>query len=119
MKDLIIYSADWIISASQDKKMTAERIKKYNVALLQFLSENHLLKNPESWSNFEEWNNFLIKVSSLTDVGYRVIKESHDKWLRKIDSGEIQPENTTLLNEKLDELQASIKKYKNTPHPKK
>lgn len=87
-KDFIITKVSWITQMKSDPPSTAEEIKieymRYEV-LFYFLQDNDLtiriLLKPGETANDETE----LRVSDLTEDGFKVIKSAYDKWLRKID----------------------------------
>ncbi len=89
-QDFEIYSAAEIIAAYPDFDETRQRTRRYNEKLHSFLLSNGLYLTPSRWEGFANWDTFSFRKSDLTDEGFELVRQCHDKWLSKIDrSGKI------------------------------
>ena len=76
-------------------------------SLIQFLQNNALLKSTLI-NNIEQIDDdTAISSSDLTDLGLSVIKDSYDKWLRKVDKG-MSPTDTRILEKSLAKFPPSL-----------
>jgi len=76
-------------------------------SLIQFLQNNVLLKTTLI-NNIEQIDDdTAISSSDLTDLGLSVIKDSYDKWLRKVDKG-MSPTDTRILEKSLAKFHPSL-----------
>lgn len=92
MNDFVIYDNAEIIGCEQQeyRESKKEKTREFNSALLRFLLGNHLLSTPSRWEGFADWDTFSFRKSDLTDEGFELVRQCHDKWLSKIDrSGKI------------------------------
>ena len=72
---------------NQNKEEGLEYFKKTYSALLPFLSENELLKNVIDPNEIEDWYNFEMRYSMLTEKGIKLFDKCHMKWLEGHDRG--------------------------------
>lgn len=112
-KDFVISKASWITKMKSDPPLTTEEIRveymRFEV-LFRFLQTNNLTTKillPEGSTANDETE---LRVSDLTEDGFKVIKKAYDKWLKKIDRSKDKIKainDLTLLEQALKEVKSN------------
>ena len=87
MDDFVIYDNARILAREQPEHRARmeDKTRQFNSALLQFFREAELLTAPSRWDVFTDWANFSFRKSDLTEDGFELVRQCHDKWLAKTD----------------------------------
>ena len=101
MKDFVIDQVSWHWdSESEPPARTLTRFK----AVAEFLQGNALTTRPLVVSDADVNADFRISSADLTDEGLALIKKVYDRWLTKVDNGEVDPTDMTLFQRALAKL---------------
>jgi hypothetical protein len=103
MQDFVIDQVSWHWeSGSEPPEKTLVRFK----AIAGFLQRHGLVKKTLLGEKDEPTERFCIRASDLTDEGLRLMKESYDRWLKRVDQGKTAPNDVSLLERSLAKLRS-------------
>lgn len=82
MDEFVITKGAWFVDAEAPEFRDRElaHFRGSHEVLLAFLRQEGLLQNPRFGEVVEDWYNFEIRTSDLTDEGLELFKLCHHKW---------------------------------------
>jgi hypothetical protein len=92
MEDFRIDACRWHVQAESPeyKQRAIDHFRDRYTVLLDFLRANGLLCDPLFGSHVDDWMEFEIHASDLTDEGLALFRACHDKWSPAFGQGHTQ-----------------------------
>lgn len=109
-KDFIIGKVSWLTQMASEPVLTEEQKSLYRLRyelLFKFLQENKLATKVLLEAGESVTDEHQLKVSDLTETGFKVVKKALPKWEAKIDKAKDKlkaTQNLSLLENALTEL---------------
>lgn len=105
--DYALTRAEWFIQYMASFEWSREQavawLEVVYSPLLDFMRENHLLSNPDF--KVENWSEFVLMNSDLTEEGGTLYGRCEQKWLRSVGRGKKNLADMNLWKRELDKLQ--------------
>jgi hypothetical protein len=86
MEDFVVDKVSWH-TAVKGNPETLEHIRDRFWEVIQFLQIQKLAVRHLASSIDDINNEFEIRRSDLTELGFKLVQAAYDKWLRKLDKG--------------------------------
>lgn len=98
-EDVELLDAKFLLQASKNKSYQ-KQVRQMLKTLASFLQDNDLVTRELLPDNEEITEDFIIRRSDLTDVGFELYCNAEDRWFDAVDRG-VSPSDTRILERSL------------------
>jgi hypothetical protein len=98
-EDIELLDARFLLQASKNKSYQ-KQVRQMLKTLACFLQENHLVTRELLPETEDVTEDFVIRRSDLTDVGFELYRSAENRWFDAVDRG-VSPSDTRILERSL------------------